>query len=218
VNLSNGFAALPSVTQPYRVEAHGEARLAFYAIPSKDLTEGTYPVIITCEPRTGTTASGPLALRFVKEPARWQVIGPFDGGVGAEFRGDLPTNSTAEYLGAGGRKVHWKAVGDNCVRDDGYIDFEKALGKGNNGQTTFGAATVTSTTGGPAKLYVGSGDALTIWLNGQQVFDKQVHRGAEPDEDGVEVTLRPGENSVLVKISRGIGPNGLYFRVAAGSS
>jgi hypothetical protein len=31
------------------------------------------------------------------------------------------------------------------------------------------------------------------------------------------VKLRAGENSVLVKISRGIGPNGLYFRVAAGS-
>lgn len=54
--------------------------------------------------------------------------------------------------------------------------------------------------------------------NGQLVFDKQVHRGAEPDEDAVDVDLREGENSVLVKISRGIGPNGLYFRVAAGSS
>jgi hypothetical protein len=65
---------------------------------------------------------------------------------------------------------------------------------------------------------MGSGDAVTIWLNGQPVFDKQVHRGAEPDEDTVEVNLRDGENTVLVKLSRGIGPNGLYFRVMAGSS
>jgi hypothetical protein len=75
-----------------------------------------------------------------------------------------------------------------------------------------------STKAGKARLYVGSGDALTIWLNGHLVFDKQVHRSAEPDEDAVDVDLREGENLVLVKISRGIGPNGLYFRVAAGSS
>ena len=104
------------------------------------------------------------------------------------------------------------------MRNDGYVDFEKALGKDNSGATTFGATTLRATRGGKARLYVGSGDALTIWLNGQTVFDKQVNRGAEPDEDVVDVDLREGENTVLVKISRGIGPNGLYFRVAAGSS
>ena len=104
------------------------------------------------------------------------------------------------------------------MRTDGYVDFEKALGKENSGATTFGSTTFQSTPDGKARLYVGSGDALTVWLNGHLVFDKQVHRSAEPDEDAVDVGLRKGENSVLVKISRGIGPNGLYFRVAAGSS
>jgi hypothetical protein len=137
--------------------------------------------------------------------------------VGTEFKGDLPTDSAGEYLGAGGRKVRWKEVGDDCVRDDGYIDFEKALGRGNNGATTFARAIFLSDGGGPAKLYVGSGDGVTVWLNGQRVFDKQVHRSAEPDEDVVGVDLRTGENSVLVKISRGIGPNGLYFRIADSS-
>jgi hypothetical protein len=113
--------------------------------------------------------------------------------------------------------VRWKEVGDDCVRDDGYVDFEKALGKGNNGATTFGRAILSSEGERPAKLYLGSGDGLTVWLNGQRVFDKQAHRSAEPDEDAVDVNLRAGENSVLVKISRGIGPNGLYFRVAGGS-
>jgi len=98
------------------------------------------------------------------------------------------------------------------------VDFEKALGKENNGATTFGTTTFPATHGGEARLYVGSGDGLTIWLNGQLVFDKQVHRSAEPDEDAVDVDLREGENSVLVKISRCIGPNGLYFRIAGDSS
>jgi len=221
LGLPSGFTALPGATQSLHAPARGEARLAFYVSWPKDLPTGSYPVSIRWRVSASpaeTTASGALALQFIKLPLRWQVIGPFDGGVGTKFAGDLPTDFGGEYLGAGGRKLRWKTVGDDCLRSDGYIDFEKSLGKGNNGATTFGAATFISTTGGPAKLYVGSGDALTIWLNGKQVFDKQVHRSAETDEDAVDVNLRAGENTVLVKISRGIGSNGLYFRVATGSS
>ena len=211
LHLPNGLTALPGVTQPFRALARGEARLAFYVGWPGDLAVGSYPI------RVSAPSLEPLQVVLVKPPTHWQVIGPFDGGVGREFTGDLPTDSAAEYQGAGGRKVRWKEVGDDCVRDDGYIDFEKALGKVNNGATTFGRAIFRSEGDRPAKLYLGSGDGLTVWLNGQRVFDKQVHRSAEPDEDAVDVNLRAGENSVLVKISRGIGPNGLYFRVAGGS-
>ncbi|MGO9246755.1 MAG: TIM-barrel domain-containing protein [Verrucomicrobiia bacterium] len=211
LNLPNGFTALPGATQRFHASPQGEARLAFYVSWPGDLAVGSYPI------RVGAASLQPLQAVLVKSPTHWQVIGPFDGGVGREFTGELPTDSAAEYLGTGGRKVRWKDVGDDCVRDDGYIDFEKALGKGNTGATTFGRAIFKSEGDRPAKLYLGSGDGLTVWLNGQQVFDKQVHRSAEPDEDAVDVNPRAGENSVLVKISRGIGPNGLYFRVAAGS-
>ena len=80
---------------------------------------------------------------------------------------ELPTDPGAEYAGKGGRRVRWRVVGDDCVRIDGYVDFEKALGKDNSGATTFGATTFQATHAGKARLYVGSGDALTIWLNGQ---------------------------------------------------
>jgi len=221
VTFPSGFTALPGASQFFTAQAQGEARLAFYVNMPNGLPVGNYPVSVNYDFKGAidrrTAATGALALQFVRSP-QWQVVGPFDGGVGAKFAGDLPTNLTAEYAGSGGHEIHWKAVGDDCVRNDGYVDLEKALGKGNSGQTTFGAATITSRADGPARFYVGSGDAMTIWLNGKQVFDKQVHRGAEPDEDVVDVKLHAGENSVLVKISRGIGPNGLYFRVATGSS
>jgi hypothetical protein len=210
LRLPKEFTALPGATQPFDASAHTQARLAFYVTWPSNLTAGSYLI------QANAAYYNPLQLLLVKIP-HWQVIGPFNGGVGAGFAGDLPMDSAGEYVGAGGRKVRWKEVGEDCVRDDGYIDFEKALGKGNNGATTFGRAIFRSEEDRPAKFYLGSGDALTVWLNGQQIFDKQVHRSAEPDEDAVDVKLRAGENSVLVKISRGIGPNGLYFRVAAGS-
>ena len=211
LHLPNGLTALPGAVQRFCASAQSEARLAFYVSWPSDLAVGSYPIQVSAP------SLQPLQVVLVKPPLHWQVIGPFDGGVGTEFTGDLPTDSAAEYLGAGGRKVRWKEVGDDCVRDDGYIDFEKALGKDNNGAATFGRTIFESEGDRPAKLYLGSGDGLTVWLNGQRVFDKQVHRSAELDEDVADVNLRAGENSVLVKISRGIGPNGLYFRVAAGS-
>jgi len=210
--LPTGFTALPGVKQAFTLPAGGETRIAFYVSPPGTLNVGSYPVRVR-----SSLPSDVSPLTLVKLP-EWHVLGPFDGGVGAKFAGEFPTNLTGEYAGTGGRRVRWRTVGDDCVRNDGYVDFEKVLGKDNNGATTFGEVTLHVTQAGKARFYVGSGDALTIWLNGQLVFDKQVHRSAEPDEDAVDVELREGENSVLVKISRGISPNGLYFRVAAGSS
>ncbi len=212
LTLPTDFTALPGTKQAIIAPSGGEARIAFYVSPPERLDVGSYPVRVR-----SSSLSGAQTLTLIKPP-QWRVLGPFDGSVGVKFAGELPTDHTKEYIGAGGREVRWRAVGDDCVRNDGYVDFEKALGKENNGATTFGATTFQASRAGKARLYAGSGDALTIWLNGQQVFDKQVHRRAEPDEDAVDVDLREGENSVLVKISRGIGPNGLYFRMVAGSS
>jgi alpha-glucosidase (family GH31 glycosyl hydrolase) len=212
LTLPTGFTALPGVKQAITTPAGGEARIAFYVSPPKTLGVGSYPVKVR-----SPLLSSPPTLTLIKQP-QWHVLGPFDGGVGTKFAVELPTDLTSEYVGVGGQQVRWRTVGDDCVRNDGYVDFEKALGKDNNGATTFGTTAFPITHAGKGRLYMGSGDALTIWLNGHLVFDKQVHRSAEPDEDAVDVDLREGENSVLAKISRGIGPNGLYFRVAAGSS
>jgi alpha-D-xyloside xylohydrolase len=94
------------------------------------------------------------------------------------------------------------------VRDDGYVD----LGKESEATATF-----RSDRGGRARLWLGSGDGMTVWLNGEQVFDKQMHRNAERDEDFVDVDLKRGENTIRVQLTHGaaaIGRNGFYFRVS----
>ncbi len=172
--------------QAIALPANGETRIAFYVSPPEMLAVGSYPVTVR-----SSLLSGSQTLTLMKPP-QWQVLGPFDGGVGVKFAGELPADLTREYVGAGGRHVRWRAVGDDCVRSDEYVDFERALGKDNNSSTSFGEATFHATQAGKARFYVGSGDALTIWLNGQLVFDKQVHRGAAFDEDAVDVDLREG--------------------------
>jgi hypothetical protein len=93
------------------------------------------------------------------------------------------------------------------VRDDGYVD----LGKVSETEATFTAHA------GNASLLLGSGDGITVWLNDRQVFDKQVHRSPERDEDVTHVQLCEGVNRLRVKLTRppgAIGPNGFYLRVA----
>jgi hypothetical protein len=94
------------------------------------------------------------------------------------------------------------------VREDGYVD----LGKQSEATATFDSLGVAK-----ARLWLGSGDGMTLWVNGEQVFEKQAHRSGEPDEDFVDVDLKQGPNTVRVKVTHGraaIGPNGFFFRVA----
>jgi HEAT repeat protein len=51
-----------------------------------------------------------------------------------------------------------------------------------------------------ARLNIGSDDAVKVWLNDELVHSNRVVRGHTPFEDAVDVTLRPGVNTVMMKI------------------
>lgn len=61
-------------------------------------------------------------------------------------------------------------------------------------------------------LMLGSDDAITVWMNGDKVHDNKTGRAAAADQDRVRVTLRPGENRLLLKITNGAGGFGFYYR------
>ena len=68
----------------------------------------------------------------------------------------------------------------------------------------------------PAKRKVtfllGSDDTLSLWVNGKRLIHKEVLRGVKADEDVVEVTLKRGQNTILMKICNGTGGYGFTFR------
>lgn len=49
----------------------------------------------------------------------------------------------------------------------------------------------------------GSDDGIQIWLNGKLIHNNQVLRGLTLDQDKIELSLKQGENDLLVKISNG---------------
>ena len=63
------------------------------------------------------------------------------------------------------------------------------------------------------QVSLGSDDAIKVYLNGKLVFQKNVRRAAAPDQDKVTLSLKEGENELLIKIINFGGGSGFYFKV-----
>lgn len=61
-------------------------------------------------------------------------------------------------------------------------------------------------------FFLGSDDAIKMWVNGELVHANDVARPAAPDQDRVTVNLHAGENAVLLKIVNLQGGYAFYFR------
>ena len=56
-----------------------------------------------------------------------------------------------------------------------------------------------------SRFFVGSGDAVKVWLNGKQVHNNAVDRDAEDYQEDFPVTLKQGRNILLVAVYEGEG-------------
>ena len=148
---------------------------------------------------------------FVTEYA-WLTIGPFDNidGIGyhtAYIPEDATeVDTTTEYNGRDG-KVRWQKSSDRTL--DGYID----LGKDVDWAVAYAFATVTSPDEREVQFRFDSDDQGKIWLNGEEVFAHTETHWAEIDRDIIPVTLKPGKNSILVKVCEEEITWGFYLRI-----
>ena len=128
--------------------------------------------------------------------AEWQVLGLFDGapGFAAKYGPEADAETTKTYPGKGDKKLSWKkfSAAENAVTDDKTI---KAGGPG----VLFARTSVESPQAMPASLMVGAYDSVQVWVNGESVLEKKRSGGLEKDKLRVEVKLKPGKNTVLVK-------------------
>ncbi len=65
-----------------------------------------------------------------------------------------------------------------------------------------------------ASISLGSDDSIKVWLDGEEVFAKDVARGVAADQDQATLELPVGESQLLLKIVNGGGPMGYYFKMA----
>lgn len=135
---------------------------------------------------------------FLKE---WRVIGPFDNTGLAHFGTVYPPEEkqdvSAEYDGKLG-KVTWQ----EHTAEDGVVDFVDALGKEKEA-IAYALTTFTADQAGSAEIRYETRNASKVWLNGELIASTEVyHSGSGFDQYRVPVDLKPGQNTLLLKIAQ----------------
>ena len=153
---------------------------------------------------------------FVPENA-WWIIGPFDNADGIGYNKvyipetETELDTTAEYDGVDGQ-VGWKQQADDAF--DGFVNFQQIFEKNIIWNAAYAWTTVNSPDERKAQFHFGSGSQVKLWLNGEEVFTHSKTHNLGLDQDTIPVTLKQGENSILVKVcSEETYTLGFYLRL-----
>ena len=133
--------------------------------------------------------------------SQWKVIGPFDSTRGAGFEKVYPPEErvdlAAEYDGKTG-KIRWQDY--TATGDYGLVDLNKPCGALKE-VAGYAFTEFYSDKARPVELRLGCKNAWKVWLNGKLLFGRdEYHRGMEIDQYRLAAELKPGKNSILVKI------------------
>lgn len=100
--------------------------------------------------------------------------------------------------------VKWQPVSGGTDRSRAWkLDIDKVLY--GHTRVAYLRAWLRSDKEQKARLEMGSDDGLKAWLNGQVIVSQNVNRGIAPGQEKVEVTLKKGWNTLLLKITQGGG-------------
>ncbi|MCZ6603333.1 MAG: DUF3857 domain-containing protein, partial [Planctomycetota bacterium] len=131
----------------------------------------------------------------------WLVCGAFENERGGGF--DIAYPPEKEFLrdavyGGKKRDVGWRRV--PVIDPLGWVDLDAML-RPNEECLAYATTFVKSEKDQDAFLRVGSDEGLKVWCNGRLLLERDVHRKARRDQDGVGIALRKGWNQILIKVA-----------------
>ena len=139
----------------------------------------------------------------------WHTIGPFGAAKhylyqfkhGPEGK---PINLADEFKNVTGETIRWQTRPD-------WIDGRPHVGLPGEVAANFLFRTITAAKAQTVTISLGSDDGLKVYLNDEQLLVKEVERSVGPDQDEIELSLKEGKNSLLLKIVNTRGGSGFYF-------
>jgi len=117
---------------------------------------------------------------------------------GAVTEADIAANGANEGDTIGDKA--WTLGEISPTGGDNINELVNAIGLGAgdvNNTVAYGVITVTSAVAQDAKMYVGSDDAIKVWLNGEVVWENPINRGAGDFQEGFDVSLKAGGNLLM---------------------
>jgi len=146
----------------------------------------------------GTTVDIRRHLGFL---ATWKVIGPFDNkdqkGYAVAYPPEEQIDLEKEYTGQLG-PVKWQPIG---TEDEfGKLDIAKQI-QNYKGSLMYFTTAFVSPSDQSLELRLGTPNAWKLWVNGKLVFEREeYHRSSQMDQYRLPVTLKKGENTILLKV------------------
>ena len=149
----------------------------------------------------------------------WHLIGPFPNekgnkGFDVAYPPEKEIALEAEYEGAGGKRVRWQRK-DNFK--DGVVN-DLRIFEVNDFVCAYVYREITSPADMQVLSEIGSDDTLTVWVNGQKIFAKNVLRPCKIGEEKITLPLKAGRNQLLMKICQGDQPWAFAFSLSGKAS
>jgi hypothetical protein len=131
----------------------------------------------------------------------WHVIGPFDSdhhdsGFDKVYPPEKEIKLDKSYSGKKGRQVQWRPFPEFAVGS--IVNLRRF--EDNDFAVVYLYHAFEASEPVELPLGLGSDDTLTVWLNGEKLLGKKVHRATVPDDDRVTLRCKPGRNELLLKI------------------
>ena len=139
--------------------------------------------------------------------SKWMIVGPFDNkdelgfavahGPEKQLAEEKSVSVNDEYDGQPG-KVKWMPI---ATEDDfGVVDIAKQI-QNYKGSLMYTMTTWTSPRDQQVEIRLGTPNSWKLWVNGKLVFEREeYHRSSQMDQYTVPVSLRSGENILMLKI------------------
>ena len=110
-------------------------------------------------------------------------------------------------------QAEWRPVTVPPSGRTGLVEMDKIFG--GNDRAAYLKTGVDSSKEQDAVLEIGSDDGVKVWLNGQVVHANNATRPCSPGQDKVNVKLKQGSNTLLMKITQGGGEWSACCRLVA---
>lgn len=141
----------------------------------------------------------------------WHAAGPFTAAHGnlafyQVYEPETKNVNTNDTFEANGKTLKWE-------KQTHWVDGQVHNDIVGENSATYIFRNIASVTQQRAQLYIGSNDALKVWMNGTEVLSKNVQRDASADQEQIQVQLKPGNNTLLLKVVNYSGLSGFYFRM-----
>jgi hypothetical protein len=159
---------------------------------------------------------------FVLRPHRtfvpaWSLIGPFDNprdaslkrlGLDIVYPPEKDVDPGKSYFGIDSQKVAWRTVSTPVKgRVDLYMfdPYEMVV--------VYAHTYISSPRDQTLTMLIGSDDGSKVFLNKKEIYRFLDVRVAQPDQDKVELHLKQGWNSLLIKIENNYGGFNFFARI-----